>query len=379
VTGRRLLIAVNNPAFFCSHRLPIALAAQDAGWEVHIATAPEPAEAVAAIREAALPHHPIPLSRSGTHPLEELRTLRALYRLYRRLQPDVLHHVTIKPVVYGGLVARLARCPAVVSAVSGLGYLFTGESLRHRALRAVAVRLYRAALRHPCSRVIFQNPDDRATLERLGVTTPAQPVMIRGSGVPLDRFHAAPEPEDTPLVLLPARMLRDKGVVEFVEAARTLQAEGVAARFVLAGGLDPGNPAALAVETLQAWVREGVVEWWGHCEDMAAALRGSHLVVLPSYREGLPRALIEAAATGRAAVTNDVPGCRDVVSDGDNGLLVPPRNGAALAGAIRALLADPERRRAMGRRGRERAEAEFSVEEVVQRHLAVYEALLEQP
>ncbi|MFP4063046.1 MAG: glycosyltransferase, partial [Halochromatium sp.] len=183
----------------------------------------------------------------------------------------------------------------------------------------------------------------------------------------------------TPLVLLPARMLRDKGVVEFIEAARTLQAEGMVARFVLAGGLDPGNPAALTEETLDAWVREGAVEWWGHCDDMAAALRGSHLVVLPSYREGLPRALIEAAASGRAVITNNVPGCRDVVRDGDNGLLVPPRDSAALAGAIRTLLADPERRRAMGRRGRERAEAEFSIEEVVQRHLAVYEALLQQP
>ncbi|MCG5534265.1 glycosyltransferase family 4 protein [Halorhodospira sp. 9621] len=373
----RVLIVVNNPSFFLSHRLPIALAARDAGWDVHVATAPEPADAVDRIEEQTLQHHPIPLSRSGTQPLEELKTLRALYHLYRELRLDLLHHVTIKPVVYGGLVARVAGCPAVVSAISGLGYVFAGESLRHRALQAVATRLYRAALRHPKSRVIFQNAYDRRTLEDLGITDPARAVMIRGSGVRLDQFSISPEPEGTPVVLLPARMLRDKGVVEFAEAARALKSREIDARFVLAGDLDPGNPAALERDTLDNWVADGIVEWWGHCTDMPTTLKQCHLVVLPSfYGEGLPKALIEAAASGRAIVTTDHPGCRDAVADGDNGLLVPPRDSDALADAIHALLEDPERRRAMGHRGRERAEAEFSVDEVVRQHLEVYEALL---
>lgn len=373
----RVLIVVNNPAFFLSHRLPIALAARGAGWDVHVATAPEPADAVARIEGQTLYHHPIPVSRSGTQPLFELKTLQALYQLYRRLRPDLLHHVTIKPVVYGGLVARMARCPAVVSAISGLGYVFAGESLRHKALRAVATRLYRGALRHPSSRVIFQNVYDQRTLEDLGITNQAKAVMIRGSGVRLDQFSTSAEPEGTPVVVLPARMLRDKGVVEFAEAARALKSRGIEARFVLAGDLDPGNPAALARETLDDWVAEGIVEWWGYCTDMPTTLKQSHLVVLPSfYGEGLPKALIEAAASGRAIVTTDHPGCRDAVADGDNGLLVPPRDSNALAEAICTLLEDPERRRAMGQRGRERAEAEFSVDEVVRQHLQVYEALL---
>ncbi len=342
-----------------------------------MATAGEPAEALAAVREAGLRHHVIPLSRSGTRPITELRTLRALYQLYRRLRPDLIHHVTIKPVVYGGLAARAAGCPAVVSAISGLGYVFTGASLRHRALRALAVGLYRRALKHPRSRVIFQNPHDAAIFRELSITSAEQPVLIRGSGVHLDRFHHTPEPQGTPVVLLPARMLRDKGVVEFVEAARKLRSRGTEARFVLAGEPDPENPASLTTEELMSWADAGVVEWWGHCEDMANTLARSHLVVLPSfYGEGLPKSLIEAAACGRAIVTTDHPGCREAVEDGLNGLLVPLRDSNALAEAIHALLGDPERRRSMGQRGRGRAEAEFSVDEVVRQHLEVYETLL---
>ncbi|MCG5531217.1 glycosyltransferase family 4 protein [Halorhodospira halochloris] len=372
---RRLLLVVNCPFFFLSHRLPIALAAESAGWEVHIATAPEPASAVAAIHKQPFVHHPIPLSRSGLHPLKELRSVLALYHLYRYLQPDIVHQVTIKPVLYGGIVAKATGCPAVISAISGLGYIFTGRSLRHRALRRLAVVLYRAALRHKRGYTIFQNPEDRKTLKDLGITNDDQSVMVGGSGVKLDNFYYSPEPGGTPLVVLPARMLSDKGVVEFVEAARILRREGFAARFVLAGGLDP-NPAALTAETLKEWTQEGTVEWWGHCDNMAQVFRECHLVALPSYREGLPLALAEAAASGRAVVTCDVPGCREVVRDGDNGLLVPARDSGALATAIRTLLKDPERRREMGRRGRERAEAEFSVDEVVRRHLELYESLV---
>lgn len=377
MTRPRLLIVVNNPAFFLSHRLPIGLAARNAGWDVHVATPCQPADAIGRIEAHNLSHHPIALSRSGTRPRVELKTLIALYQIYRRLRPDLVHHVTIKPVLYGGLMARLAGCPAIVSAVSGLGYVFSGESLRHRILRTVAVRFYRHALRHPRSRVIFQNPVDRTTLHELGVIDSKQSVMIRGSGVCLEEFAQAPEPQGPPVVLLPARMLRDKGVFEFVEAAKALKRSRTEARFVLAGDLDPGNPAAIAKDTLDAWVAEGIVEWWGHCADMPMTLKQSHLVVLPSfYGEGLPKALIEAAATGRAIVTTDHPGCRDAVKDGDNGLLVPPRDSTALAEAIRTLLDDPKHRRAMAQRGRVRAEAEFSVDEVVRKHLEVYESLL---
>jgi glycosyltransferase involved in cell wall biosynthesis len=204
-------------------------------------------------------------------------------------------------------------------------------------------------------------------------------VLIRGSGVDLARYTPAPEPEGVPLVVLPARMLRDKGVEEFVAAARMLKQAGVNARFALVGDPDPENPAAISLAQLAAWREEGAVEYWGWRDDMATVFRQAHLVCLPSYREGLPKALIEAAACERALVTCDVPGCREVVSDGDNGLLVPARDSAALARALRRLIEDAGLRRALARRSRERAVAEFSLERVIADTLALYRALLAAP
>ena len=377
MAARRLLIVVNNPAFFLSHRLPVALEAHRRGWDVHVASPARPADAVAEIQAHGLRHHAFVLSRSGTNVFKELWSLVSLFRLYRSLRPDVVHHVTVKPLLYGGLAAWLAGARAVVAAVSGLGYVFTGDTPRHRLLRMLVLPLYRAALGHPSVRVIFQNPDDLALLERLGVVSAKGSVMIRGSGVPLDEFHpGGGHLSDVPVVVLPARMLRDKGVVEFVEAARLLRERGHQARFVLVGGLDPANPAALTQDTLARWCREGIVEWWGHRDDMATVLRDCRLVVLPSYREGLPRALLEAAASGRAIIASDVPGCREIVRSGENGLLVPARDSVALADAIGTLIDDPRRCLEMGRKGRLIAESEFSVNEVVDRHLDVYERLL---
>lgn len=301
----------------------------------------------------------------------------ALLQLYRRLRPAMVHHVTVKPVLYGGIAARLARVPAVVSAISGLGYLFTdGFGIRRRLLRQVAVALYRVALRHPNCKVILQNPDDAAALRSTQALGCQQEVMIRGSGVDLGRFSPCPEPNGGALIVLPARLLRDKGVQEFVEAARLLKRRRVEGRFALVGCLDLGNPSGLAEEDIRGWCEQGIVEWWGHQADMSSVLAASHLVVLPSYGEGLPKALVEACASGRAVVTTDVPGCREVVCEGANGLLVPPRDSVALANAIELLLGDAGERVRMGRRGRERAEAEFSIEEVVRRHLETYEDLL---
>jgi glycosyltransferase involved in cell wall biosynthesis len=223
--------------------------------------------------------------------------------------------------------------------------------------------------------VIFQNLADRATIEALGLRLDGRAEMIRGSGVDLAAFSAEPEPEGPPVVVMPARLLVDKGAREFVEAARMLRGRGVAARFVLAGDPDPQNPASVPPEMLAAWKAEGVVELPGHRQDMAALMRGAHLVVLPSYREGLPKALIEAAASGRAVVTTDTPGCRDAILPGETGLLVPVRDAAALAGAMAALLADPERRRAMGAAGRVLAEETFCVTGVVAEHLRIYDEM----
>ena len=369
----RLLFVVNNPAFFLSHRLPLALAARQAGHEVHVATMDGPA--VAQIAAHGLAHHVIPMTRSGKQVLQELRSLLALWRLFRRLRPDVVHLVTIKPVLYGGIAARLAGVPGMVAAISGLGFVFVSDTARTRMVRAVVARLYRLALGHRNSRVIFQNTADRDVLQRLGCVRPGQVVMIRGSGVDLQACHALPEPPPPVAALMVARLLRDKGVGEFVEAARLLRRRGLDVRMRLAGGVDPGNPASFTEADVQAWREEGAVEVLGERRDVAQQYAAAHLAVLPSYREGLPKSLLEAAACGRAVVTTDVPGCRDAITPGETGVLVPPRDAAALADAIARLAEDAELRQRMGRAGRALAEQEFSIADVCRRHLAIYDAL----
>jgi len=370
----RLLIVVNNPAFFLSHRLPLALAARQAGYDVHVATMD--GESVARIESQGLTHHAIPMTRSGRNVLQELGSLLALWRLFRRVRPDVVHLVTIKPVLYGGIAARLARVPGMVAAISGLGFVFASDSPRTRLIRAVVGPLYRLALGHRNSRVIFQNAGDRDVLRRLGAVRADQAVTIRGSGVDLELCRAVPEPPPPVAALMAARLLRDKGVAEFVDAARLLRQRGVQVRMRLAGGIDPGNPASFTEADVQAWREEGAVEVLGERSDVAQLYADAHLAVLPSYREGLPKSLLEAAACGRAVVTTDVPGCRDAVTPGETGLLVPARDAGALADAIGQLVADGELRRRMGAAGRALAEREFGVQDVCRRHLEVYSALL---
>ncbi len=369
-----LLIAVNDAGFFLSHRLPIAKAAAKAGYDVHIAAMPGPL--VESIVSLGFPFHPVPLSRRGLNPWREAQAFFALYRLFRMLEPDIVHLVTIKPVLYGGLAARLTRAPAVVSAISGLGYIFTGGSGGTKLLRAVAALVYRFALGHANGRVIFQNPDDMAEFVSRGVISSEACALIKGSGVDVERFVPQQEPEGLPVVMVASRMLRHKGIQEFVEAVGVLRSQGVDARYVLVGESDPGNPSAIPQKQLEIWDAEEVVEWWGHRQDMPDVLTQAHVICLPSYREGLPKVLLEAAACGRPIVATDVPGCREIVRDRENGLLVPPGDVWALVRAIRRLVSEPELRRKMGVRGRKIAETEFDLERVVDQTLAVYDLLL---
>lgn len=372
--GRCLLFVVNNPAFFMSHRVPVAVAAQKAGYDVHVATMDGPA--VADIQALGMTHHPIPMTRSGKHPLQELGTLLALVRLFRRLRPDVVHLVTIKPVLYGGIAARIARVPGMVAAISGLGFVFLSNSLKMRLVRAVVARLYRIALGHPNSRVIFQNANDRDLLKSLGAVREDQVVIIRGAGVDLAAYRPTPEPPAPPVVVtMVARLLRDKGVQEFVQAAKLLRERGVPVTMQLVGGLDAGNPASATQADVDAWQQEGCVEALGERSDVAALYAAAHIAVLPSYREGLPKSLIEAAACGRAVVTTDVPGCRDAIEPDVTGLLVPVRDAAALADAIVRLAEDAALRQSMGTAGRALAEREFDINQVARIHVALYDAL----
>lgn len=375
VKQKKLLFVVNDAGFFLSHRLPLACAAKVVGYDVYVAM-PDGAN-VEKVRNLPFGLYLIPMNRMGSAPLAELRSMFALYQLYRQIVPDIVHHITIKPVLYGGLMARLAGVKSMVSAITGLGFVFVNQGLKTRLLRLSIGMAYRFALAHKNSRVIFQNPDDRALFIEENFVKENQAVLIRGSGVDMNRFSPTPESDGTPLVVLVARMIRDKGVAEFVEAARRLGALGVKARFALVGDTDAGNPTAISISQLIAWRNEGAVEWWGHQVDMPKVLTQAHVVCLPSYGEGVPKSLIEAAASGRPIVTTNIPGCRDIVQNEGNGLLVRPRDVDSLTTALRRLIEDAGLRKQFGMRGREIAVARFSIEQVVAETLAVYEELLD--
>ena len=372
----RLLFLVNIPRFFMSHRLALALAARDAGHEVHVATSDHDRENVARIRATGLTWHGLPLHQHGTNPMLELGALGSILGLYRELRPDLVHHVTVKALLYGNLAARLSGVPAVVNTVSGLGYVFSSRDRRSRLLRGAVSQGYRLLLRHPNACTIFQNPDDRQHFVQRGLVRAGQTRVIRGSGVDVRLFSPQPEPGGIPRVLFVGRLLWQKGLAEFVEAARRLRQEGVIGRLAIAGYGEPGNPDNVPETTLAAWQEDGLVDWLGQRDDMPQVYAGAALVCLPSWREGVPRALIEAAACGRALVASDVPGCREIVEHGVNGLLVPPRDAASLADALRRLLEDTALRRRMGAAGRELAVQEFSLERVNAETLALYDSLL---
>jgi len=373
--SKRLLFFVNDAGFFVSHRLPLALAARAAGYEVHVATAPS--DAVAEIVVHGIPHHAVELSRSGVNPLAEVRSFLQVIGLLRRLRPQLVHLVTVKPVLYGGIAARLTGVPAMVAAISGLGDAFAAQTVRARLVRPLVRLAYQVALGHKLQRVIFQNPSDRDTLSKAVGLSAEEQVMVRGSGVDLHVYRPEPEPGGVPVVTFASRLLRTKGIHEFVAAARWLRATGVTARFQLVGDVDPGNNSSVSAAEIAAWRTEGVVQVLGQRSDVPAIFAASNLIVLPSYYgEGLPKVLVEAAACGRAVVTTDMPGCRDAVEPGKTALLVPPRDATALGEAIRVLVTDPVRRRAMGAAARALAERDYALEQIVSTHLAMYHDLL---
>ncbi|MBT3048241.1 MAG: glycosyltransferase family 4 protein [Candidatus Thiodiazotropha sp.] len=374
--NRLIIFVVNDPGFFLSHRLPLALAARDQGYEVCVAT--PPGDGVEQIKAEGLHYRRVSLSRSGANPLLELWTIWSLYKLYREMKPLIVHHVTIKPVLYGTLAARLAGVSAVVNAISGLGFVFLARGWFSAMARSAVLTSYRWLFSRKRLWVIVQNRDDYDYLLEKDCLSQEKIELIRGSGVDVERFMTKPEANGLPVVVLPGRMLWDKGVGEFVAAAQLLHRMGIRARFILVGGIDPSNPESVPAVRLAEWARDGDVEWWGNRQDMPAIYNLAHIVCLPSYREGLPKVLLEAAASGRAIVATDVPGCREVVIEEENGLLVPARESGPLADALRRLITNPQLRHSMGLKSRVMAEAEFSIKQVVERHMDIYQRALEQ-
>jgi glycosyltransferase involved in cell wall biosynthesis len=374
-TAPRLLFLITEDWYFWSHRRSIARAARESGFDVSVAT--RVGDHRELMEGEGIHVLPIRLTRRNRNPFRELSAIAELISIYKRVQPSIVHHVGIKPVLYGSLAARITRVPGVVNALAGLGYLFVAEGRRAPILQYLARLAYKLALRRKCSRVIFQNEENRDLFVENRLVKKTQAVLIKGSGVNLEDFRYEAEPNGIPVVMLAGRLLWNKGIGELVEAVERVRATGTQCRLVLVGVPDSDNPRAVPTEVLERWQAEGKVEWWGRRDDMPAVLAQSNLFVLPTtYGEGVPKILLEAAACGRAIVTTDAPGCREVVRHGENGLLVPPRDLEALSAAIRTLLLDPPLREQMGGRGRRIAQAEFSEQRVVTETLAVYRSLM---
>lgn len=371
----RLLFVTNDAWFLVSHRLDLVRTMSDEGW--HCSVLAKQDDTVAQIESVGAKFHSWPIAPRGKGPIAELRSLLHLAKVMRQYKPDVIHLITIKPVLYGGLLSRLMNVPGVVYAVSGLGTVFVGQSLLSRVIRALVSRLYKFAVQHPNSMIVFQNKDDRAMLlDRLGLSQ-ERTCLIRGSGVDLSNFPQTAEPEGSVVVTLAARLLKDKGIPEFVEAAKIINAVTDSVSFKIAGdNAGAGNPAAFSRDEIKALKDVPSVSWLGHVGDIPSLFAASHIVVLPSHREGLPKVLVEAGAAGRAVVTTDVPGCRDAITPNVTGLLVPVKNAEQLAQAILTLVNDPKRRQDMGRAGRQLVEEQMQVSAIAAQHKKIYEQLL---
>ena len=354
-------------------RRPLLEALRDDGWDVH-ACAPDPSEPLRAGLDAiGVRLHAVALARTGTNPLRDLGYARALLALIDELRPGAVLAYTIKPVVWAGIACRRRRVP-FFALITGLGYAFSGAGARRAAVRALATRLLRASL-GGARLAFFQNADDRAEFVRRRIVPRGLPTeVVSGSGVDVDAYAPAPLP-DAPSFLMIARLLRDKGVVEYAQAAREVRRERPDAQFHLVGWIDT-NPTAIDADALRGWQEEGTIRFWGRLDDVRPAIRAARIYVLPSYREGLPRTVLEAMAMGRAVITTDVPGCRETVEPGVNGLLVPARDPQALARAMLELAADPARTRAMGEQSTALARRRFDARTVSAQMVASIRAAL---
>jgi glycosyltransferase involved in cell wall biosynthesis len=368
----KILFLITEDWYFWSHRLPIARAARDQGFEVIIATCVQDHGEL--IEREGFKLIPIRLKRSSKNPLREVISIIELIGIYRRERPHIVHHVAMKPVLYGSIAAGLTGITSVVNALAGMGYIFTSRHLQAALLKPFIKLALTYLLGKKNTFTIVQNPDDFSLLRN--IINEKSIVLIKGSGVDTNFFKPSSSKDGVPLILMASRMLWDKGVGEFVEAAQMLRKGGINARFVLVGEIDHENPSAVPESKLKDWQDSKIIEYWGYQKDMADVFKQASIVCLPSYREGLSKVLLEAAACGLAIVTTDTPGCREIVRDNINGLLVPVRNIGALAQALKYLIDNPELRNQMGAAGRKIVEDEFSLEKVVKETFLLYKRLL---
>ncbi|MGR2988248.1 glycosyltransferase family 4 protein [Vibrio vulnificus] len=373
---RKILFVVNVDWFFVSHRLPIALKAIEQGNSVHLICTFTDKKKY--LEKCGIICHDVNFSRSGSSLIKELKNIIKIRSLIKKVNAELVHSVTIKPVIYTGLALQsMTRRPAFVAAISGLGYVFTANTVRAKLTKFLVLFMYKFALNSKRKIVIFQNTSDQDVLSNIINLNESDRTLIKGSGADLSVYKSQPEPVGKRRVVsMACRLIKEKGVYQFVEAARIIKSKRPDTDFWLIGSVDPDNPNSVSQKEVDDWVSEGIVSALGHRDDIPELFAQSHIVTMPSfYGEGVPKVLIEAAACGRTIVTTDNPGCRDAIIDKSTGLLVPVRDSGALARALLALLNDDETRVNMGIQAREFAVKEFDVNNVVTRHLEIYDSL----
>ena len=374
--NKKILILVNYLSFFLSHRLPVAEALLAKGFEVFIGYGELRGADPKLLEQKGFNVDFIPMQPGSFNLLKDLKTIYYIWDFFKRVKPDIVHLVTIKPYLYGGIVSRLCGVQGLITAVSGLGTLFVNKDLKSKLIRLLLYPIYKLAFNHLNQKVIVQNKDDLKVLVNWGVLNPSKVKLLKGSGVKLEDFTNLDEPGGIPTVCFAARLLRDKGVYDYVSAVRLLKERGIKAQFLLAGDLDINNPTGLKLDDLNKLKDEGYVKIIGYQKDIVTLYAKSHIICLPSYREGFPKSLIEAAAAGRAVVTTDVPGCRDAIIPNKTGLLVPIKDSRKLADALQWLIENPKERIIMGKEGRKFAEKEFPIEKIILNHLDIYQDLI---
>ena len=372
---KKILFVINSDWGFLLYRTPLAMAAKNKGIQVWVAS-PNTGDA-SKIISMGFNYIELPMSRKGVNILNEFFTFLRILNIYFKLKPDLIHQVTIKPIIYGTIASAILNKAFVVNAISGLGFTFSSSS-SSRFLKFLVKNLLMISLKYRKSKIIFQNPDDFNLFVENKLISSNQGVLIKGSGVDCKVFSPLLTDFNTEkIVILPSRMIIEKGIYEFVDAARLLHLEFPNVRFVLVGKIDSGNPSSIDYFEIMSWEKEGVIEWWGHQTDMVTVLNKSTMVVLPTfYGEGLPKVLLEAAACSKPIISTNVPGCKEIVRHEVNGLLIPPKDEVALADAIRRLLDNPDFAIELGKNGREIVQNEFSEALVVEKTFEVYEHLL---
>ena len=370
----KVLYSVSEDWYFCSHRLPVARAARDAGWDVVVVA--REGDHANVIRNEGFIYYPLALERGGINPFKDASVINKLIAILRQEKPDLIHAVAMKPVIYGAFAARIAGIQHGIFALAGMGFVFLSSSWKAKMLQPFIRQMLKLCDRKG-SCVLVQNSDDAALMrEKVGVGEDCLR-LIRGSGVDISQFPILPEPESRPVIYaLVARMLWDKGVGEFVEAIRLLKEQGENVEGWLVGGMDVDNPAGISMDQLKQWQNEGVIQYKGHQSEIVSIWKQAHVAVLPSYREGLPKSLLEAASCGRPMVAADVPGCREVVIDGETGVLVESHNALSLASGMAKLIKNDELRQCYGKNARALVEASFTTSHVTEATLSLYQELL---